>query len=226
MGIDHRHVGFAGDKPTMFNHTEWQRKRRRENPERDREYSRQYYWRHKDDPSWRERRRASERRWYCLHKEKRNANAHDWHQRLKAAAIEHYGKACACCGESTYEFLCIDHINGGGNRQREQLGCSRNFFSWLRKNGYPEGFRTLCHNCNQAIGYNGYCPHQLIPADDKPVLPLPIAKTIREQWSGNAPAFFFIDSGMKKGAAPTRLPRSVPSPRYLVKTCYCIVANA
>ena len=31
--LDHRHVGLAGDKPTMFDHTEWQRKRRRENPE-------------------------------------------------------------------------------------------------------------------------------------------------------------------------------------------------
>jgi hypothetical protein len=152
----------------MFDHTEYQRKRRRENPERCREYSRRYFQRHKDDPNWRQRQRASGRRWYHLHKEERHANAREWHQRLRGAAIEHYGKACACCGESTYEFLCIDHINGGGNRQREQLGCSRNFFSWLRKNAYPEGFRTLCHNCNQSIGYNGYCPHQLIPADDNP----------------------------------------------------------
>ena len=127
--LDHRHVGLAGDKPTMFDHTEWQRKRRRENPERDREYSRQYYRRHKDDPSWRERRRAYLKRYCQIHKEKRHANARKWHQARKAEAIEHYGKVCACCGESTYEFLCIDHINGGGNRQREQLGCSRNFLT-------------------------------------------------------------------------------------------------
>src|SRR5438094_2571359 len=104
----------------MFNHTEWQRKRRSENPERYREEARKYFRRHKDDPKWREKHRASARQWYSLHKEKRNANAHDWHQYLRAAAIEHYGKVCACCGESTYEFLCIDHINGGGNRQRKQ----------------------------------------------------------------------------------------------------------
>ena len=56
----------------MFNHTEWQRKRRRENPERDREYGRQYYWRHKDDPSWRERRRAYLKRYCQIHKENGN----------------------------------------------------------------------------------------------------------------------------------------------------------
>src|SRR5205823_10761720 len=94
----------------MFNHTEWQRKRRRENPERDREYSRQYYWRHKDDPEWREKRRAYLRKYCLLHKEACHANSRKWHQARKAEAIEHYGKVCACCGESTYEFLCIDHI--------------------------------------------------------------------------------------------------------------------
>jgi len=26
--------------------------------------------------------------------------------------------------------------------------------------GYPTGFRVLCHNCNQAIGLYGYCPHK------------------------------------------------------------------
>jgi hypothetical protein len=145
----------------MFDHTKYQRKRRREKPEREREYARQYFRKHKDDPEWRLKRRTSARRWYSLHKRERNASAHDWHQGLRAAAIAHYGNVCACCCESTYEFLCIDHINGGGNKQRKQLGCSRNFYSWLRKNSYPEGFRTLCHNCNQSIGYNGYCPHQL-----------------------------------------------------------------
>lgn len=144
----------------MFNHTEWQRQHRRKYPELHREYSRNYYNRHKNDPKWRNRRRAYERRYFQLHPEYHTTYAREWTRRLRAAAIEHYGMACACCGESTYEFLCIDHTNGGGNEQRRQLGCSRNFYSWLKKNGYPEGFRTLCHNCNQSLGYNASCPHQ------------------------------------------------------------------
>ena len=31
--------------------------------------------------------------------------------------------------------------------------------SWLINERFPEGFRVLCHNCNQAIGYYGECPH-------------------------------------------------------------------
>lgn len=148
----------------MFDHREYQRKRRRENTELFREYSRSYFLRHKDDPDWRKKRRMTFRRYYQCHKQKRNATSRQWHRNLRIAAIEHYGKTCACCGESSLEFLCIDHISGGGNRHRKQVGCGRNFYSWLKKNNYPEGFRTLCHNCNQSLGYNGYCPHHRVPS--------------------------------------------------------------
>lgn len=32
--------------------------------------------------------------------------------------------------------------------------------SWLKTNGYPDGFQTLCHNCNMAKGFYGICPHK------------------------------------------------------------------
>jgi hypothetical protein len=32
-------------------------------------------------------------------------------------------------------------------------------YLWLKRNNYPTGFRVLCHNCNLAIGFYGYCPH-------------------------------------------------------------------
>jgi hypothetical protein len=31
---------------------------------------------------------------------------------------------------------------------------------WLARQGYPPGYRVLCHNCNSAYGYYGHCPHQ------------------------------------------------------------------
>jgi hypothetical protein len=160
-------IGFAtrSAKPAilihaMFDPAEWLRQQRRKYPERHREYSRNYYHRHKNDPNWRKHRTEYPRRYFLQHLHYHTTYAREWQRRLKAEVIEHYGKACACCGETTYEFLCIDHINGGGNKHREELGCTRNFYSWLKKNGYPEGFRTLCHNCNQSLGYNGFCPHQ------------------------------------------------------------------
>lgn len=71
-----------------------------------------------------------------------------------------YGNKCACCGEHRFEFLTIDHINGGGNKHRKEVtGHGTHFHIWLEKNGYPEGFRVLCANCNTSMGFHGYCPH-------------------------------------------------------------------
>lgn len=81
----------------------------------------------------------------------------------KRAIFEHYGgnpPKCACCGETTLEFLTIDHVNGGGNKHRKEIGGGGNFYRWLVKNDFPEGFQVLCMNCNWAKGKYGECPHQ------------------------------------------------------------------
>jgi hypothetical protein len=89
---------------------------------------------------------------------KRHADAH---QKERRAALSAYGGACVCCGESQWEFLAIDHMNGGGNKHRDEVGRGAAFFVWLRKAGYPkEGFQVLCHNCNQAKQYSKVCPHK------------------------------------------------------------------
>jgi len=54
--------------------------------------------------------------------------------------------------------MSLDHINGGGVAHRKERGIP--LTQWLVRNGYPDGFRVLCHNCNQALGAYGYCPHQ------------------------------------------------------------------
>jgi len=82
----------------------------------------------------------------------------------RKTAIEHYGSRCACpgCKETRVEFLAFDHIEGGGNAHRRTLskGDLRDFARWLIKNNFPKTIRLLCHNCNCARGYYGYCPHE------------------------------------------------------------------
>lgn len=86
---------------------------------------------------------------------RRNSN-----RRRREEVIAHYGGKCECCGETTYEFLGIDHIEGGGGKHRKELATQgHTLYTWLKKNNYPEGFRVLCHNCNMAIGFYGSCPH-------------------------------------------------------------------
>jgi hypothetical protein len=77
----------------------------------------------------------------------------------RRAVVTHYGGKCACCGESTFEFLEIDHINNDGAVHRKKIG-KGNTYKWLIANNYPPGFQVLCSNCNHAKGRYGYCPHE------------------------------------------------------------------
>lgn len=84
-----------------------------------------------------------------------------YNRKLKQDAIDAYGGQCKCgcgCLIKDYEFLTIDHKNGGGTKHRKETGGGYHFYRWLRKNGYPEGFRVLCWNCNCSHGIYGYCP--------------------------------------------------------------------
>jgi len=83
---------------------------------------------------------------------------------IRTEVLFHYGgnpPKCNCCGESIIEFLCIDHVDGGGNKHRKQISLiGSNFYFWLKRNGFPKGYQVLCHNCNMAKGFYGRCPHE------------------------------------------------------------------
>lgn len=86
-------------------------------------------------------------------------------RRLKV--LTHYSNGipkCACCGESTLEFLCLDHINGNGNKERKAMGTPNGteIYQKVINLGFPKGFQILCYNCNNAKGHYGKCPHQKI----------------------------------------------------------------
>lgn len=80
-------------------------------------------------------------------------------QAVRREAIARYGGKCACCGEDRYEFLALDHENGGGNKHRIADQSARHLAAWLKRRDWPDGVRVLCHNCNMAIGFYGTCPH-------------------------------------------------------------------
>jgi dCTP deaminase len=92
-----------------------------------------------------------------------NASHTTWRRNLRLKVLHHYSNgtmACACCGEPNPEFLCIDHVHGGGGTHRRQIGLGGYaIYIWLRKNEYPAGFRVLCFNCNYAVIGGKDCPH-------------------------------------------------------------------
>jgi hypothetical protein len=95
--------------------------------------------------------------------EKLRANQRRKFARRRLTVLRAYSNGqepfCSCCGEAQIEFLCIDHIDGGGTRHRNGIAKGTGFYSYLLRAGFPPGYRVLCHNCNLSLGYYGYCPH-------------------------------------------------------------------
>lgn len=115
-----------------------------------------------------EKQREWHKDWYSKHQEEQRIRSRLYHKNRRIEILNYYGKGkieCECCKERTLEFLSIDHIDGGGTEQKRKLG-TRDIYSILSKikketGKYPPGYRILCHNCNQAIGFYGKCPHML-----------------------------------------------------------------
>jgi hypothetical protein len=141
------------------------------NREKNLEYAKRYREDHREETN------AKKKKWDEENKEYRIAYRSEWYQKnrdkqiayhkartraIRLEVLTHYGLFCSCCGEQDWEFLTIDHIEGGGNIHREELKVfGTNFYFWLKKNNFPSGYRTLCFNCNCAMGSLGYCPHQI-----------------------------------------------------------------
>ena len=113
--------------------------------------------------------RAYYDKWYSKphNKKKASKQAFIRNQIQKYAVLSHYSGGipnCACCKDTHFEFLSLDHINGGGNAERRKLfggktDAGGKFYRWLIKNKYPKGYRVLCMSCNHSYGAYGYCPH-------------------------------------------------------------------
>lgn len=71
---------------------------------------------------------------------------------LKLTVLDRYGKVCVQCGFDDHRALQIDHVNDNGAEERKSLGGQNfsgwRFYEWLIKNGLPDGYQTLCANCN------------------------------------------------------------------------------
>lgn len=106
-----------------------------------------------------EKSRESMRKWRAENPLKRLLGR----RRKRIDTIQKLGGKCECCGESRLEFLAVDHItpihrhkiNERSNHSGDDL------INQVIASGYSkEKFRVLCHNCNSAIGWYGYCPHK------------------------------------------------------------------
>lgn len=88
--------------------------------------------------------------------------------RIRDAVFDYYGRVCVCLDCGATENLTIDHVFGGGREHRRRLGLrwGSDFYAWLYRNNFPEGFQTMCNPCNLSKGTGTACRMHLSPSPD------------------------------------------------------------
>ena len=123
----------------------YQREWRKNNPDKVKEIISRWYWQNRD----------------AKISKTVQSNKRRYHE-LRIITLERYGGKCACCGENTYEFLTIDHINNDGKNERKIMNnYAGRIYGYLANAEYqPKKYQILCWNCNLAKEKYGLCPHQ------------------------------------------------------------------
>lgn len=106
-------------------------------------YQREYQAKRKLDPEYRAR---------------YNERQREKLRRLRREVIDGYGGKCECCGEDRWQFLTLEHKNGGGTLHRQEIS-GQGIYRDARRRSYPPEYGLLCWNCNAASGIYGVCPH-------------------------------------------------------------------
>jgi hypothetical protein len=146
------------------------RKYHAKNRERCAKYRRNYYLAHREEARMRQREWVNKNREHVNSRAKslrqknldhRRAGEKRRREQTKRDVIREYGGACACCGETRFHFLTIDHVGGRRKHGHPKTMAGVVLYAWLRRHGYPkDGFRLLCANCNCSYGFYGFCPHE------------------------------------------------------------------
>ena len=110
------------------------------------EYHKQHYQEHRAE------RISAAHRHYELNKTLCDNKNIQYRRRLKTEVLAYYGKGklvCVKCGFNDIRALTIDHINGGGrlHKREARIKTGSAMYGWLKKQNYPEGYQTLCFNC-------------------------------------------------------------------------------
>ena len=96
--------------------------------------------------------KENDAKWRNANREKLREYSNQRRLNAKHIILDRYGKACALCGFDDIRALQLDHIEDNGAEERKALGGQKfsgvNFYLYLIKQGLPDGYQTLCANCN------------------------------------------------------------------------------
>jgi len=105
-------------------------------------YFRDYYGKHKKTIN------ARRKTLYSVHGKQYHK---DKYEKLRNEIFALLGNYCSNCGFSDRRALEIDHVNGGGLKQRQKFKSTLQYYRFVLselKNGSKD-YQSLCANCNQ-----------------------------------------------------------------------------
>lgn len=122
---------------------QWWAEYREKNREHLNNYSLNYYYK----KNLKEKRKI----WYGKNAETLRSSRREWHQKKRMEVIDLLGKVCSACGFSDWRALQIDHIDGGGCKERKSISHTPSALLFkviesIKTNEYK--YQLLCANCN------------------------------------------------------------------------------
>jgi len=104
--------------------------------------------------------------WREKNRESLRQQGRQYRKDLKYEVLSHYSieekPICELCLKNgdritNINLLTIDHIDGGGDEHRKKIGGGgQATYRWLKRNGFPGGYRVLCFGCNTCVRRRNY----------------------------------------------------------------------
>ena len=88
-------------------------------------------------------------------------------RKKKIDILTKLGNICQCCKNTNPNHMSIDHIHGGGQKDREKRW--KQYIQQLHTmptNELLSKYQCLCFNCNYTKGIWGVCPHNLVKEEN------------------------------------------------------------
>lgn len=82
--------------------------------------------------------------------------------KLRHEVMDFLGGECNCCKIKDYNYLSIDHVDGGGIEDRNKYNKWSKYLKSILdipKEEVGKKYQILCYNCNCTKGFYGKCPH-------------------------------------------------------------------
>ncbi len=87
-----------------------------------------------------------ERKSYSLDIKRRYNNP--YYQKLRREVLKKLGNKCIQCGFSDWRALQIDHVNGGGTKEKKEIKRTYHLFVLEEIKKGSNKYQLLCANCN------------------------------------------------------------------------------